>query len=273
MREIALSGGEPPLRVPDTSGPASTDVREGLAPMRADWIAARDVRETGRSLAITASAPDGSHAPGRGPGAPSNGASSPFDHESVAMPVGLHRPTFRGNGPVTQMHYARRGEITPEMEFVAIREGFEPEFVRREVARGSGDHPGQHQPPGARAHDHRAQLPVKINANIGNSAVRARSRTRSRSSAGPPSGVPTPSWTSPPARTSTRPESGSSGTPRSRSAPSRSTRRWRRWAECPEELTWEVYRDTLIEQAEQGVDYFTVHAGVLLRYVPMTASR
>src|SRR5688500_12034009 len=96
MREIQLSGGEPPLRVYDTSGPRDAEVREGLPALREAWIRARDVRETGRTRAMAS---------------------------DVEMPAALQRRTLRGNGPVTQMTYARHGEITPEMEFVALREG------------------------------------------------------------------------------------------------------------------------------------------------------
>src|SRR5262245_44216150 len=92
VREIALSGGEPPLRVYDSSGPQGCDVREGLPDVREEWIRARDV-------AGVASRPTG----------------------------------FRARGPLTQLHYARRGEITPEMEFVALREGLPAELVRSEV--------------------------------------------------------------------------------------------------------------------------------------------
>ncbi|MXW56394.1 MAG: phosphomethylpyrimidine synthase ThiC, partial [Gemmatimonadales bacterium] len=99
MREIALSGGEPSLRVYDTSGPGGRDVRHGLPLLRDAWIRARDVRSTGRSAAVI-----------RGP-----------RDDAVELPPTLVRETRRGDGPVTQMHYARRGEITPEMAFIAVR--------------------------------------------------------------------------------------------------------------------------------------------------------
>ena len=137
MREIALSGGEPSLRVYDTSGPQGHDIREGLPLLRQPWIAARGgVTSEPRSLAIT---------PARTP----------------AMAGGLAARTataLRGSGPVTQLHYARRGTVTPEMEFIALREGFDAEFVRSEVARGTRHHPGQRQPSRARADDHRPSL-------------------------------------------------------------------------------------------------------------------
>ncbi|MEX2048632.1 MAG: phosphomethylpyrimidine synthase ThiC, partial [Gemmatimonadota bacterium] len=107
MREIQLSGGEPPLRVYDTSGPRRVDPRLGLPALRDAWIRVRPVGETGRS---------------REPA------------EGVEMPSTLARRTLRGSACVTQMKYARDGEITPEMEFVALREGVDPAFVRDEVA-------------------------------------------------------------------------------------------------------------------------------------------
>ena len=110
MREIHLTGGEPPLRVYDSSGPQGVDLRQGPPPLRDAWIRERDVFETPRT---------------RTPAA------------GVEMPASLVRRTLKGgSGPITQMEWARKGEITPEMEFVAIREGMSPEFVRDEIARG-----------------------------------------------------------------------------------------------------------------------------------------
>ena len=107
MREIHLTGDEPPLKVYDTSGPRETDVRNGLQPLREAWVLDREVFETSR---VRLASPD------------------------LEMPDALSRRTLRGRGSVTQMTYARRGEVTPEMEFVAIREGVEPDFVK-DVAR------------------------------------------------------------------------------------------------------------------------------------------
>src|SRR5690606_34309394 len=108
MRQITLAdspGGVPnqPLRVYDTSGPQGVDVLEGLPPLRADWIAARAVTLTDRDQTL-----------------------------GLEMPGGLRRPVLRGTGPLTQMHFARRGEVTPEMEFVALREGMDPSVVMSE---------------------------------------------------------------------------------------------------------------------------------------------
>ena len=222
MREITLSGGEPPLRVYDTSGPHEVDVRAGLPPLRGPWVAAR-----------------------RG----------------------------RPSRAVTQMHYARRGEVTPEMEFVALREGFEPEFVRAEVARGRAIIPANVNHPELEPMAIGRRFLVKINANIGNSAVSSSIEEE----------VEKLRWATlwgadTVMDLSTGPDI-------------HETREWivrnapvpvgtvpiyqalEKVGGRPEDLTWEAYRDTLIEQAEQGVDYFTVHAGVLLRYVPLTARR
>src|SRR6185437_894258 len=94
VREIALSGGEPPLQVYDTSGPQGFDVRRGVPPLRRPWILSRDVEEVPSAVA-----------------------------RDSLIPETLARPVYRGRTPVTQLHYARLGEITPEMEFVALREG------------------------------------------------------------------------------------------------------------------------------------------------------
>jgi len=258
MREIALSGGEPPLRVSDTSGPLRQDVRTGLSPIRADWIREREVRETGRviDLPFDTGAEAGT---ARGPG--------------PTIPEGLRRPTFRGKGCVTQMHYARRGEVTPEMEFVAVREGMDPEFVRSEVARGRAIIPANVNHPELEPTIIGRNFRVKINANIGNSAVRSSIEDE----------VEKLRWATL--------WGADTVMDLSTGKDIHETREWivrnspvpigtvpiyqalEKVDGVPEELTWEIYRDTLIEQAEQGVDYFTVHAGVLLRYVPMTANR
>ena len=251
MREISLSGGEPPLRVYDTSGPPGHDVREGLPPLREPWIAARDVRITGRSAPLV---------PGR-------------RDDPLAFPPGLRRTTRRGNGPVTQMHYARRGEVTPEMEFVAIREGLDPRFVRDEVARGRAIIPANINHPELEPMIIGRGFKVKINANIGNSVVASSIDEE----------VEKLRWATLWGADTVMDLS----TGRNIHA----TREWiirnspvpigtvpiyqalEKVGGVPEELTWEVYRDTIVEQCEQGVDYFTVHAGVLLRYVPLTADR
>jgi phosphomethylpyrimidine synthase len=250
MREIALSGGEPPLRVYDTSGPQGCDVRQGLPAVRQPWILERDVTrvEDPASARQTLDA-------------------------RLATPDSLLRPVYRGNGPVTQLHYARRGEITPEMEFVALREGLPPEFVRAEVARGRAIIPANINHPELEPTAIGRGFHVKINANIGNSAVRSSIEDE----------VEKLRWATL--------WGADTVMDLSTGRDIHATRQWiirnsavpigtvpiyqalEKVGGAAEDLTWEVYRDTLIEQAEQGVDYFTVHAGVLLRYVPLTANR
>ncbi|HEV2149280.1 MAG TPA: phosphomethylpyrimidine synthase ThiC [Longimicrobiaceae bacterium] len=250
MREIALSGGEPPLRVYDTSGPLGGDVRQGLPPLRAEWIRARgDTVETERTYRPV---------PGR---------------SSTEIPATLRRPTLRGTGCVTQMGYARRGEVTPEMEFVALREGMDPELVRSEVARGRAIIPANVNHPELEPMIIGRGFAVKVNANIGNSAVTSSIEEE----------VEKLRWATLWGADTVMDLSTGKNI--------HETREWilrnspvpigtvpiyqalEKVGGVPEELTWEIYRDTLTEQAEQGVDYFTVHAGVLLRYVPLTANR
>ena len=250
MREIALSGGEPPLRVYDTSGPSGCDVRKGLPLLRDAWIRARDVRPTGRSRVVRGRRDD-----------------------AMDLPSTLVRETQRGNGPVTQMHYARRGEITPEMAFIAVREGMDPSFVRNEVARGRAIIPANINHLELEPMIIGRGFKVKINANIGNSAVTSSIEDE----------VEKLRWATLWGADTVMDLS----TGRNIHA----TREWilrnspvpigtvpiyqalEKVGGVPEELTWDIYRDTIIEQCEQGVDYFTVHAGLLLRYVPLTAER
>jgi len=248
FREVALSDGEPPLRVYDSSGPRDARVREGLPPLRASWI-----RERGGS-------------------APTGRDQAP--HAAAEMPSSLLREPLRSTGgAVTQMHYARRGEITAEMEFVALREGMAPELVRDEVARGRAILPANINHPELEPMIIGRKFRVKINANIGNSAVRSSIEEE----------VEKLRWATL--------WGADTVMDLSTGKHIHETRQWilrnspvpigtvpiyqalEKVGGVPEELTWEVYRDTLIEQAEQGVDYFTVHAGVLLRYVPLTADR
>ena len=250
FREIALSGGEPPLRVYDTSGPRGVDVRHGLPGLRAEWI-----RDRGNLVEVERSY----RAPGGAPRAD--------------IPDTLRRTTLRGSGPVTQMHYARRGEVTPEMEFIALREGMPVTLVRDEVARGRAIIPANINHPELEPMIIGRAFKVKINANIGNSAIRSSIDDE----------VEKLRWATL--------WGADTVMDLSTGKDIHETREWiirnsavpigtvpiyqalEKVDGVPEELTWELYRDTLIEQAEQGVDYFTVHAGVLLRYVPMTARR
>jgi len=250
MREIELSGGEPPLRVYDTSGPQDVDVAKGLPPVRADWIAARDDVDDGNP----AFQPSG-NAPG------------------AQIPAALRRRVLRGRGAVTQLHYARRGEITPEMAFVAVREGLDPEFVRSEIARGRAILPANINHPETEPMIIGRNFLVKINANIGNSAVTSsieeevdKLRWATLWGADTVMDLSTGRHIHETREWIIRNSAVPIGTVPIYQALEKVGGR-------PEELTWEIYRDTLVEQAEQGVDYFTVHAGVLLRYVPLTARR
>jgi phosphomethylpyrimidine synthase len=171
------------------------------------------------------------------------------------------------------MHYARRGTITPEMEFVAVREGFEPDFVRDEIARGRAIIPSNINHPESEPMAIGRNFLVKINANIGNSAVTSSIAEE----------VEKMSW-------ATR-WGADTVMDLSTGRDIHTTREWiirnspvpigtvpiyqalEKVDGAAEDLSWEVYRDTLIEQAEQGVDYFTVHAGVRLAYIPLTAQR
>jgi phosphomethylpyrimidine synthase len=179
----------------------------------------------------------------------------------------------RGTGAVTQLHFARRGVVTEEMEFVAVREGFDPEFVRAEVARGRAIIPANINHTELEPMIIGRNFAVKINANIGNSAVTSSIEEE----------VEKLRWSTL--------WGADTVMDLSTGRDIHATREWilrnaavpigtvpiyqalEKVGGKPEDLTWEVYRDTLVEQAEQGVDYFTVHAGVLLRYIPMTARR
>jgi phosphomethylpyrimidine synthase len=258
MREIALSGGEPPLRVYDTSGPQGTDVREGLPLLRRAWILARaDTDEAERQFAPLSS----KQTPGK--------RTLP---EGLVSRARLARRAKAGRA-VTQLFYARRGDVTPEMAFAAAREGLDPELVRSEVARGRAIVPANINHPELEPMVIGRRFHVKINANIGNSAVRSSIEDE----------VEKLHWATL--------WGADTVMDLSTGRDIHETREWilrnapvpigtvpiyqalEKVGGRPEELTWEIYRDTLIEQAEQGVDYFTVHAGVLLRYVPLTARR
>jgi phosphomethylpyrimidine synthase len=252
MREIALGGGEPPLHVYDTSGPQGHEVRDGLPTLRRPWIDARGGFVEGpRTIAVAS------------------------DSTSTMSPALLARTRVarRGTGAVTQLHYARHGTITPEMEFVAAREGLDPEFVRSEVARGRAIIPANVNHPELEPMIIGRNFAVKINANIGNSAV----------SSSIDEEVDKLRWatlwgadTVMDLSTGRNIHETREWIMRNSAVPIGTVPIYQALEKVggrPEELTWEIYRDTLIEQAEQGVDYFTVHAGVLLRYIPMTARR
>jgi phosphomethylpyrimidine synthase len=250
VREIHLSGGEPPLRVYDTSGPRGTDIRSGLPPVRRSWIEGRGVERSARSR--LPSSPE--------PGAP-------------RIPDALRRAALRGGGPVSQMHFARKGEVTPEMEFVALREAMEPETVRAEVAGGRAIIPANINHPELEPMIIGRRFRVKVNANIGTSRVTSSIEEE----------VEKLRWATL--------WGADTVMDLSTGRHIHETREWiirnspvpigtvpiyealERAGGAPEDLTWEIYRDVLVEQAEQGVDYFTVHAGVRLPFLPMAAGR
>jgi phosphomethylpyrimidine synthase len=249
----------PPLRRYDTAGPGA-DRESGLPQLREAWIEERadteryqgrigSVRDDGRAVAR-----DGRRYP---------------THPAEGRPP----RRARSDRAVTQLHYARQGLITPEMEFAAIREGMDPEVVRHEIASGRAILPANINHSESEPMLIGTRFAVKINANIGNSSV--------TSSVGEE--VDKLEW-------ATR-WGADTVMDLSTGRDIHTTRGWIiRNSPVPigtvpiyqalekvdgvaENLSWEVYRDTVIEQAEQGVDYMTVHAGVLLRYVPLTANR
>ncbi len=261
MREIALTNGETHV-VYDTSGPytdpaTTTDVRRGLEPVRASWIAARnDTVELERASSVYRL-----------------GREAMSELDGIRFSATRKPRRAKPGANVTQMHYARKGIVTPEMEYVAIREGVAPELVRSEIARGRAVLTANVNHPELEPQIIGRQFLVKINANIGNSAVASTIEEE----------VEKMTW-------ATR-WGADTVMDLSTGKNIHETREWiLRNSAVPigtvpiyqalekvngksEELTWELYRDTLIEQAEQGVDYFTIHAGVLLRYVPLTAKR
>src|SRR5512139_103714 len=273
MREVPLTGSRQhgaSVVLYDTSGPYTdpsyeTDVRRGLPALRAPWIEERG--DTAPYAGRTVRAEDDGRSAAR------DGADG--QARSLAGLAGPQPRTPRRStgGAVSQRAYAKRGEITAEMEFVALREGVTPEFVRDELAAGRAVLPANVNHPEIEPMIIGRNFLVKVNANIGNSAV--------TSSIGEE--VEKMTW-------SIR-WGGDTVMDLSTGKHIHETREWIiRNAPVPigtvpiyqalekvegraEELTWEIFRDTLIEQAEQGVDYFTIHAGVLLPYVPLTARR
>ncbi len=247
----------PPLDLYDTSGPythdgAELDVRKGLPAVRKNWIQERgDVEEFSVSRMGT------------------NGSG-----DALAFP-GLERRPLKAKAgkAVTQLYYARQGIVTPEMEFIAIREGFEPEFVRQEVAEGRAIIPANINHPETEPMIIGRGFSVKINANIGNSAVTSSIEEE----------VEKMLWatrwgtdTVMDLSTGTDIHTTREWILRNSPVPIGSVPMYQALEKVdgsPEDLTWEMYRDTIIEQAEQGVDYFTIHAATLLRYVPLTAKR
>ncbi|MDA1529912.1 MULTISPECIES: phosphomethylpyrimidine synthase ThiC [Bacillus] len=267
MREIEQSDTNgvpnPPIRVYDTSGPYTdpaykVELEKGIPTPRHSWILERNDVEAYEGREVK----------------PEDDGVKVASKHTPVFPQMDRKPLRAKQGAnVTQMHYARNGIITSEMEYVAIREGVEPEFVRKEIAEGRAILPANINHPEAEPMIIGRNFHVKVNANIGNSAVSSSIAEE----------VEKMTW-------ATR-WGADTIMDLSTGKNIHTTREWIiRNAPVPvgtvpiyqalekvngiaEDLTWEVYRDTLIEQAEQGVDYFTIHAGVLLRYIPITAKR
>ena len=233
MREVQLAEGNGAVQLYDTSGPRGFSAEMGLPALRAAWIRSRG------------------------------------DVEETAT----RRVRAQSGRAVTQIHYARRGEVTPEMEFIATREGLPAEFIRSEVARGRAIIPSNVNHPELEPMIIGRHFLVKINANIGNSAVTSSIAEE----------VDKLRWATLWGADTVMDLSTGRDIHETRESILRNSpvpigtvpiyQALEKVGGKPEDLTWEIYRDTLIEQAEQGVDYFTVHAGVLLRYIPMTARR
>ncbi|MFK2796983.1 phosphomethylpyrimidine synthase ThiC [Bacillus cereus] len=267
MREIEQSETNgipnPPVRVYDTSGPYTdpsykVELEKGIPTPRHSWIMERGDVEAYEGREVK---PE------------DDGVKVASKHTPVFPQMDRQPLRAKQGANVTQMHYARNGIITSEMEYVAIREGVEPEFVRKEIAEGRAILPANINHPEAEPMIIGRNFHVKVNANIGNSAVSSSIAEE----------VEKMTW-------ATR-WGADTIMDLSTGKNIHTTREWIiRNAPVPvgtvpiyqalekvngiaEDLTWEVYRDTLIEQAEQGVDYFTIHAGVLLRYIPITAKR
>jgi len=292
MREVDLApgSGEPPVRIYDASGPytdpaAAIDIRAGLPTLRRAWIEGR------RDVESYDGRPIRPEDDGGKVGGPANLAE--FPQSSRVRPL-----RAKAGLAVTQMAYARRGIVTPEMEYIAVRENLgrdaaraaglvrdgesfgaavpdhvTAEFVRDEVARGRAIIPANINHPEAEPMIIGRNFLVKINANIGNSAVSSSIEEEVEKM------VWSIRWGS------------DTVMDLSTGRNIHTTREWiirnspvpigtvpiyqalEKVGGRPEQLTWEIYRDTLIEQAEQGVDYFTIHAGVRLGYIPLTLKR
>src|SRR5918994_7317051 len=260
--EVALEPPHEPVRLYDTSGPGS-DPRDGLAALRAAWIHERDDVEHYQGRVATLR--DDGRASYRAGGPPADPSPGP----------GADGPRLRARPghTVTQMHYARRGEITPEMAFVAVREGLDPEVVRDEVARGRAIIPANVNHPESEPMIIGTRFLTKVNANIGTSAVTSSAADE----------VDKLTWaihwgadTVMDLSTGRDIHTTREWIIRNSPVPIGTVPIYQALEKCdgvPEDLTWELFRDTVVEQAEQGVDYMTIHAGVLLRYVPMTVDR
>ncbi|OMP67171.1 phosphomethylpyrimidine synthase ThiC [Domibacillus epiphyticus] len=250
-----------PLSVYDTSGPYTepgfvADVHKGLPRRREQWIKERNDTETYAGREVK---PE------------DNGTK---DAASMFQPDFTHVPRRALAGKnVTQMHYAKKGIITPEMEYIAIRENMDPETVCEEVASGRAIIPANINHPESEPMIIGSHFHVKVNANIGNSAVSSSIEEE----------VEKMTWATHWGADTIMDLSTGKNIHATREFIIRNSpvpvgtvpiyQALEKVNGIAENLTWEVYRDTLIEQAEQGVDYFTIHAGVLLRYIPLTIKR
>ncbi|MFJ6179822.1 phosphomethylpyrimidine synthase ThiC [Streptomyces sp. NPDC092295] len=276
VRQVHLTNGKD-VTLYDTSGPytdpgVETDVRRGLAPLRENWIIGRGDTEEYAGRPVRPEDDGLKHTSPRG-GLLRSGSTDLRGLDAV-FPGRPRQPRRSRDGqPVTQLAYARRGDITPEMEYVAIRENVPPEVVREEIAAGRAVLPANVNHPEIEPMIIGKRFLVKVNANIGNSAVTSSIEEE----------VEKMTWATHWGADTVMDLSTGRNI--------HTTREWvLRNSPVPigtvplyqalekvdgkaEELTWDIYKDTVIEQAEQGVDYMTVHAGVLLRYVPLTARR
>jgi phosphomethylpyrimidine synthase len=271
MREVRLTTGDS-MVLYDTSGPYTdpayqADIRRGLPPLRESWIRERgDVEEyEGRR----ATPIDDGYRDEAGRDRGLRNLDAVFRTRAPRKPLRA-RDAAR---PVTQLAYARRGQITREMEFVALREGIAPELVRTEVAEGRAIIPANVNHPESEPMIIGRNFLVKINANIGNSAVASSIEEE----------VEKMTWairwgadTVMDLSTGRNIHTTREWIIRNSPVPIGTVPIYQALEKVDgkaAELTWEIYRDTLVEQCEQGVDYFTVHAGVRLPYVPLTARR
>jgi len=283
FREVPLSGGEPPVRLYDTSGPYTDDsveinIDKGLAALRRDWIVARGDVEAYQ---------------GRDRKPEDDGLKA---GEKLSVPqfdrTGRTLLRAKPGRNVTQLHYARQGLITEEMKYIAARENLgrsaladgnsfgasipleiTPEFVRDEIARGRAIIPANINHPETEPMIIGRNFLTKVNANIGNSAV----------TSGVAEEVEKLVWsirwgadTVMDLSTGRHIHTIREWIIRNSPVPIGTVPIYQALEKCggiAEELTWELYRDTLIEQCEQGVDYFTVHAGVRLAHIPLSADR
>ena len=250
-RAIGLTDGSV-LNVYDTSGPQGCDPRQGLPALRSAWLEAR-----GDTEVVTERTNIDQHT------------------GDDRIPEALHRGArvAREGRCVTQMHYAREGVVTDEMRFVALREGVSPEFVRDEIAAGRAILPNNINHPESEPMVIGRNFCVKVNANIGNSAVTSSIEEE----------VDKLRWATL--------WGADTVMDLSTGQDIHATREWilrnspvpigtvpiyealERVGGVPEALTWEIFREVMIEQAEQGVDYFTIHAALLLHMIPLTAER